>query len=255
MNNPASEEEIIDYIEELERQNEFKSELISTSSHQMRTSLTANKWAISMLLNGDSGPINEEQRKLLSKIAENNGQMIASVSELIDINHTEETHPRYNFEPLNLHDLIVDVIEDFHAESSEKDIAVSFEETGENHILIGDKQKIKTVFQALIENALKYSHEGGSIMIHTETGEDEVVISVKDEGIGIPESEQSSIFQKFYRAKNAQKEHSIGSGLGLFSAAHVIQAHGGNIWFDSEEGSGSTFYISIPFPPEEVIVE
>ncbi len=252
---PSQEEEIIKYIEGLENQNEFKSDLISTSAHQMRTSLTANKWALSMILKGDSGPITEEQKELLSKINENNNQLISTISELIDVNHTEETHPKYNFEPINIHEIIEHTIGDFRGESREKNIAISFDETGENHIIVGDKQKIKTVLQALIENALKYSPEGGSIMIHTETKEDEVVISIQDEGIGIPKEEQKNIFQKFYRAENAQREQAVGSGLGLFSSFHIIKAHGGKLWFESEEGVGSTFYISLPFPSDEVIVE
>ena len=146
-------------------------------------------------------------------------------------------------------------MDDFHGEATEKDIAISFDETGDNHIIVGDEQKLLSVFQALIENALKYSHEGGSIMIHTESKESEVVISIRDEGIGIPKEEQKNIFQKFYRAQNAQKKQSVGSGIGLFAGAHVIQTHGGSIWFDSEEGVGTTFYISIPFPDLEDVVE
>lgn len=249
----ASEEEVLAYIAKLEKQNEFKSELISTSAHQLRTSLTANKWALQMLCEGG---MNEDERyKLLKKLAENNGQMIRTVTELIDINHTEDTYPKYKFERVDLHELLESTVADFHAEAVEKDIAISFDETGDNHTLLGDAQKLKTVFQALIENALKYSDPGGTVMIHTDSREDEVVISVRDEGIGIPENEQSQIFQKFYRAQNAQKKQSVGSGLGLFSAAHVIGAHGGAIWFDSVEGQGTTFYVALPFPNLEDVVE
>jgi NtrC-family two-component system sensor histidine kinase KinB len=253
--NEINEQEIQEYIDSLEDQNEFKSDLISTSAHQLRTSLTANKWALRMLVQEDCGEISDEQRKLLTKLSENNQQMIRTVTELIDVNHTEETHPKYLSEPVDLHKLLNRVIDDFQGEATEKDIAISFDETGENHILLGDEQKLVSVFQALLENALKYSGDGDSVMIHTETKEDEVVISIKDEGIGIPKKEQEYIFQKFYRAQNAQKKQSVGSGLGLFSAKHVIQAHRGEIWFDSFEGSGTTFYVSLPFPSVEDIVE
>jgi signal transduction histidine kinase len=246
---------INEYIEQLEEQNEFKSELISTSAHQMRTSLTANKWALKEILDENAGNVTENQRILLQKLLDNNKQMIHSVSELIDVNHTEDTHPRYNFGPVDLHQLIEKVISDFHSEAVEKDITVSLDETSEHEIIIGDPQKLRTVFQALIENALKYSVAGGSVMVDTDIHEDEVVVSIKDEGIGIPKDEQEHIFQKFYRAKNAQATQAIGSGLGLFSAYHIIQAHGGDMWFDSVENQGTTFFVSIPFPPDEVIVE
>ncbi len=255
MTNKITEKDVIEYINKLENQNEFKSELISTSAHQVRTSLTANKWALKMILKEDAGPITGEQKKLLTKLSENNEQMIRTVTELIDVNHTEDSHPKYKFSQIDLHELIEEVISDFHGEAIEKNIAVSFDETGDQHIMIGDKQKLQTVFQALIENALKYSESGGSIMIDIETKPDEVIISIKDEGIGIPEEEQRNIFQKFYRADNAQKMQSVGSGLGLFSANHIVQAHGGKMWFDSKENVGTTFYISLPFHPDEDIVE
>jgi signal transduction histidine kinase len=251
----STEHEINEYIEELENQNEFKSELISTSAHQVRTSLTANKWALKEILNENNGPVTPEQRDLIEKLLENNEQMIKTLTELIDVNHTEESHPKYEFKLTDVHDIIQRVVSDFQGEAVEKDVALSFDDTSESHFVIGDNQKLITVFQALVENAIKYSHPGGSVTVHTEIDDDHMVTSVTDEGIGIPEEEQENIFQKFYRAENAQAMQSIGSGIGLFSAAHVVTAHGGDIWFKSKEGTGATFFVSLPLPKDEDIVE
>jgi len=243
------EEKIYEYIGLLERQNEFKSDLLSTSAHQMRTSLTASKWALEELLRGTYGTLSPEQRLILEKLSENTAQTVRSLSELINVNHTEESHPVYSFESIDINDLIEKTIADFHSEAVSKDIAVSFDDINVTTLILADKQKIKTVLQALIENAIKYSHRGGSVMVDTEAKEHELLITIRDEGIGIPEDEQSRMFEKFYRAKNAQAHQSIGSGLGLFSSLHIIQAHGGTLWFTSKEGVGTTFYISLPLAP------
>jgi two-component system sensor histidine kinase VicK len=247
-----NQKDLQSYIQKLEDQNEFKSELISTSAHQIRTTLTANKWALKELLNGAT---NDEQKKLLEKLIESNDQTIRSVTELIDVNHTEETHPRYSFELVDIEKILHMVIQDFQSEAEEKNIALSFDDSVETPLIIADKQKLKTVFQALIENAIKYSHPEGSIMVHIDIEENSIVISVKDEGIGIPESEQDQIFQKFFRASNAEEKESIGSGIGLFSSAHIIHMHQGALWFNSRENIGTTFFVELPLPHDEDIVE
>jgi signal transduction histidine kinase len=247
-----NQKDLQSYIQKLEDQNEFKSELISTSAHQIRTTLTANKWALKELLNEATS---DEQKKLLKKLIESNEQTIRSVTELIDVNHTEETHPRYSFELVDIEKILHTVVQDFQSEAEEKNIALSFDDSADTPLVVADKQKLKTVFQALVENAIKYSHSEGSVMVHIDVEKDGVVISVQDEGIGIPESEQGQIFQKFYRASNAQEKESIGSGIGLFSSAHIVHMHQGAMWFESKEHAGTTFFIKLPLPQTQDIVE
>jgi signal transduction histidine kinase len=109
-----------------------------------------------------------------------------------------------------------------------------------------DPEKISLVIENLLDNAIRYNLVGGTITISLDLKNDEIEFSIEDSGIGIPESEKSNIFQKFFRASNALKKETEGSGLGLFVAKNIVEAHGGKIWFESEEGKGTTFHFTIP---------
>jgi signal transduction histidine kinase len=110
-----------------------------------------------------------------------------------------------------------------------------------------DKEKMELAVQNLLENAAKYTPEGGSIDISLEKHEAEVVFKIKDTGVGIPETEHERIFTKFFRGENVIKMETEGSGLGLYTTRNIIDAHRGKIWFESKEGKGTTFFFSLPF--------
>jgi signal transduction histidine kinase len=113
-----------------------------------------------------------------------------------------------------------------------------------------DVEKIKLAVQNLIENAIKYTPNRGSIEVNLRANKKEVELSVKDTGVGIPEDQKSRIFTKFFRGSNVVRIDTEGSGLGLFISKNIIEAHGGRIWFDSEEGVGTTFYFTLPVKEE-----
>jgi signal transduction histidine kinase len=114
----------------------------------------------------------------------------------------------------------------------------------------GDAAKLRVVLQGLIENGIKYSNSGDKIFISSRVENNMMEISIKDTGIGISQEEQPLIFQKFFRAKNAQAVETIGTGFGLYTAKQVIEKHGGKIWFKSAEGEGTTFYFTVPLAKE-----
>jgi signal transduction histidine kinase len=224
---------------------EFKSDLISMMAHQLRTSLSASKWVLKMMLDGDLGPITDEQKTFLSKTYESNEKMIHFLSEMIDVSHQEDTDIIYTYEENDIVDIVDDVLTDFTGEAKQRKIAIHFKKLGT--ILIEcNADKIKTALQVLIENALKYSKEGGDIFVNIDRGDHDITISVKDSGIGIGQEEKENIFNKFFRAKNAKKKENVGSGLGLYAAKRIVEKHKGKIWFESEEDKGSTFFISLP---------
>jgi signal transduction histidine kinase len=109
-----------------------------------------------------------------------------------------------------------------------------------------DQERLAMIFQNLIENALKYTIKEGTITVKAEARPRDLLISVTDQGIGIPAQEQKNIFSKFFRAENAKKTETDGNGLGLHTTRRVVERHGGTIWFESVEGQGSTFYFTIP---------
>lgn len=113
-----------------------------------------------------------------------------------------------------------------------------------------DIEKIALAFQNLVDNALKYTQSGGTITISLKKEEHEIKISVKDTGVGIPKDQQVRVFNKFFRGANVMRMETEGSGLGLFIAKNIIEAHGGKIWFKSDESKGTTFWFTLPAKKE-----
>ncbi len=232
--------------EELKHQNAIKSDLISISAHQLRTSLSAMKWILKMFLDGDFGEISSEQKNLIQKAFDSDERMIHLVNEMLSINHAEDTLEAIHPTSFDLIKLVDEVLFDFIGESHKRNIQVIFlkpEEAIQN--ISADEEKIRVVLQNLIENAIKYSNEGTRVLVTVRKDDTHIIISVRDSGIGIKKEDQQYIFGKFFRAENARKQDTVGSGLGLYTTKRIVEKHGGTIGFESNE-SGTTFNVSLP---------
>ncbi|MFH1894522.1 MAG: ATP-binding protein [Patescibacteria group bacterium] len=229
----------------------MKSEFVSISAHQLRTPLSAIKWTLRAVLDGDAGQLNLGQIDLLQKTYTSNERMIALVNDLLDVTRIEEGR---NLSKPSLADigLVVQfIINSFKGESERRQISVGFKKPfGRMPKIMLDVEKIKLALQNLIGNAIRYTPSGGKVTISLKHDKKEVEILIKDTGIGIPQASQQKIFTKFFRGQNAIRMETEGSGLGLFITKNIIEAHGGKIWFESEEGKGSIFYITIPVKRE-----
>ncbi len=228
----------------------MKSEFVSISAHQLRTPLSAIKWSLKMLLDGDLGPINQGQKEFLEKAYASNERMIRLINDLLNVAKIEEG--RFLFSP-QLEDLKEIIKEQFPifrelAQKKGLEIELIFKKDRYPWVKI-DKEKISLVIQNLVENAINYTKQG-KITITLDINNDNLFFSVKDTGIGIPESQKSRIFSRFFRGENAILSETEGTGLGLFIAKNIVEAHGGKIWFESKEGKGTTFYFTIPFSKE-----
>ena len=239
--------------EQLKKQNALKSESISISAHQLRTSLSAIKWILKMFLDGDFGKLTPEQDGFMKKAFDSNERMLSLVNEMLSISHSDNTTLSYDFQEHDITTLIDGVLFDFSGESHKKGIEVIFLKPEQSISLIKfDEEKIRVVLQNLIENAIKYSNQGDRVIISIHTTDGLVEVSVKDTGIGIPSAEQPNIFNKSFRATNAQEKDAIGSGLGLYTTKQIIEHHGGTLRFESPETGGTTFFFTIPNTPPEM---
>jgi signal transduction histidine kinase len=239
-------EKLLKENEELRNQNAVKSDLISISAHQLRTSLSAVKWIIKMFLDGDFGELNPEQQNFMKKAFESDERMIKLVNEMLSINHAEETLNSVNKTSVDIVKLLDEVVFDFTGESYKLGIELIFLKPDHTLDPISvDEEKMRVVIQNLIENAIKYSNKGNRVFVNIRDNDDAVEISVRDTGIGIATADQKNIFEKFFRADNAKKQNSIGSGLGLYTIKRIVEGHGGKIWFESDE-TGTTFHVSLP---------
>jgi len=229
----------------------MKTEFVSLSAHQLRTPLSAIKWTLRMLLDGDLGPILKEQREFIEKSYGSNERMINLINDLLDVTRIEEG--RYLYKPVfaNIEPIVQFVINSFKKEIEEKNLQFEFKKPEEKLPAVKvDVEKIKLAIQNLLENAIRYTRPGGEVIISLKYAKGEIELSIKDTGVGIPKDQQARVFTKFFRAANVIRMETEGSGLGLFIAKNIIEAHGGRIWFESEEGKGTTFYFTLPVGKE-----
>lgn len=230
---------------------EMKTEFVSLSAHQLRTPLSAIKWTLRMLLDGDAGSLGEEQKDLLEKSYISNERMISLINDLLDVTRIEEG--RYLYKPsLNsIEEVVQFVLSSYKEEFEKKQLKFRLVKPEKRlpQVLV-DVEKIRVVLQNLLDNAVRYTKPGGEVTISLKDDKKEVEVQVRDTGIGIPEDQKGRVFTKFFRAANVMKLDTEGSGLGLFIAKNIIEAHSGKIWFTSEEGKGTTFCFTLPVKEE-----
>lgn len=232
----------------LKQMNGVKTDIISVGAHQIRTSLSGLKWIIKMFIDGDLGNLSPEQENLMRKAYDSNERAIGLVTELLLANKTEDVvEKEYVFTEVNLVDIIDSCIFDFSGETHAKGIEIIFlKPTVHIPKVKVDKDKIHIVVQNLLDNAIKYSDTHGKVFITIKTLGDQIQMSVKNNGVIIPDESKGEIFKKFYRAPEAQEKSHTGSGIGLFIIKNIIEKHGGKIWFESSKADGTTFFINIP---------
>ena len=226
----------------------MKTEFVSIAAHQLRTPLSAIKWTIKMMLDGDAGKITEDQKDLLEKTYISNERMIGLINDLLNVTRIEEGRFLYRQEKIQLEDIVGLVVESsaelLEMRKIKLDIDVPKDLMPEVKV---DKEKMSLVVQNLLENAVKYSKEGSEIKIILENKGSEALFKIIDKGVGIPKNQQERIFTKFFRGDNVVALETEGSGLGLYTTKNIVEAHKGKIWFESEENKGTTFYFTVPF--------
>ena len=243
-----------DEIEKLKKENELlkkinenKSDTISITAHQLRTSLSVLKWIFRMFISEDVGKLTNKQNELAQKAYTSSERMLALVNDLLTLSYTEDASISYNLEKIDILHLVEQTIFEFSEETNKKGINLTFLRPDTQTPMVNcDENMIRVVLQNLIENAIKYSNEGGQVFVSIKQKESDLQISVHDSGIGIKDEDKNSIFKKFFRAENALEKDNIGSGLGLFTTKSIIEKHNGRIWFENTPEDGTTFLFSLP---------
>jgi signal transduction histidine kinase len=233
---------------ELEAQNEqlrdsehAKSELVSIVSHELRTPLTSMLGFTSLLTRGE---LDEESRQRYLEIIARQGQRLATLlDDFLSVQQLEDGRLELSVERVDLAELLRQQTELYSAHSEDHELTLELDDV----VLPvrGDEGRLAQVVGNLLSNAIKYSPDGGRVHVVADRAEGHVYVRVRDEGIGIPDEEQSRVFTKFFRG-DAAARGIAGSGLGLAFARAVVEAHGGRIGFTSEAGEGTTFEIELP---------
>jgi PAS domain S-box-containing protein len=224
----------------------LKSEFISIAAHQLRTPLSAIKWVMKMVLDEDVGKLNKEQTELMEKGYKSNERIIRLVNDLLNVSRIEEGRFGYTFEKQDFNKAIGAVIEWSESSIAKGKIKFKVNKPKKLPPVVYDKEKMNLVLQNLLDNAIKYTPEYGTIEINIEVAGKFLRVAVKDNGVGIPEKDKQKLFSKFFRAANVVRLQTEGSGLGLFIVKNIIEKHGGTISVDSKEGEGTEVSFKIP---------
>lgn len=220
-----------------------KEGFISIASHELKTPVTSIKAFGEILqesLDEAGDPANTE---LMKKINVQIDRLTDLINALLDTTKISEAQLSLNKETFNLNDLIQERLEDLQRIIPNHSIVWD----GCQDILIqADRERIGQVFTNLVSNAIKYSPKGGEVYIGCKSQQDSILVSVRDQGIGIPKEIQKNVFERFFRVFDARVRNYPGMGLGLYITAGIIHRHGGKIWVESEPEEGSTFYFTLP---------
>ena len=214
-------------------------------SHELRSPLGAIKEGVNLVLEGLAGDINDEQKDLLSTAKRNTDRLGRLINNVLDYQKISSGKLEFDIRKNDINQVVQDVSNEMRLVATEKglDLAVDIDESIPK--ISFDKDRIVQVLTNLVSNAIKYT-EKGNITIRTKQKDDTVHIAVQDTGIGIKAEDIKKLFQVFEQLDSTRDKKKGGTGLGLAISSDIIFAHGGELWAESKEGKGSTFYFTIP---------
>lgn len=239
-------------VTEQEKNERERREFVSNVSHELRTPLTSMRSYIEALQDG-AWRDPEIAPRFLGVTLEETDRMIRMINDLLHLSRIDSQKSPIQLELVNLNEMVNFVLERFEMmiKSENKNYTIKKEFTRRTIWTEVDPDKIIQVLDNIMNNALKYSPDGGEITCTLLETHNNVIITISDQGMGIPQQDVKRVFNRFFRVDKARSRAMGGSGLGLAISREVIQDHGGSIWAESEEGKGSTFYLSLPYEPIE----
>ncbi len=238
----------IDVIRDITKEREvdrLKSEFVSLASHQLRTPATAVKGLLSLLLEGYNGTLTAEQTENLTQAFAENEHELKIIDDMLDVAKLDAGQIVLEYAPVDIASLLRSAVAEQHELIRGRRQVVHIE-APKSLTITADKAKLQMVFDNLLTNASKYSPEGGKVELKLKQTAHQLMIQVKDDGIGIAAKDLPNLFKRFSRAANAEKTGASGSGLGLYLAKQIVDLHRGRIQVASELGRGSTFTVILP---------
>jgi two-component system phosphate regulon sensor histidine kinase PhoR len=253
----AHHRELLHRIAELRNLERMKTEFVAIAAHELRTPMTPIKGFISMLAQDEFDSFSFEERKEYYQIIELNVDRLGRlINDLLNVTRIERGVALQLFwEEVNLSELAESVFEVQRGMTNTDKHPLVLESVPENIVATVGRDQVEQILQNLVSNAIKYSPEGGEvrIIIREEPEKQTVLMGVRDHGTGIPESAKAKLFKPYLRIHNPKTAGVKGTGVGLYLVKHLVEAHHGSIWCESELGKGTTFWFRIPKAPPEAV--
>lgn len=235
-------------IRDLTSEREFelmKLDFVSMAAHELRTPITAIRGYLA-LLESDKAIRSKSAKRSVNHALASTRQLVGLVTNLLNVSKIERGTLNMAYEKINWTDAVQEAVRDHKFTTEEKSIELLYQGPAEEVYVIADEISIREVINNLITNAIHYTPTDGHITVGVQVDGDQIITSVKDDGIGIPVNAQDRLFTKFYRVKGSLASGSGGTGLGLYISKSIIEMHKGKIWVESEEDKGSTFSFTLP---------
>jgi PAS domain S-box-containing protein len=226
----------------------IKSEFVATVSHELRTPMTSIKGYADLLLLGAAGEITPEQRRFLEIVKNNADRLSLLVNDLLDISRMEQGGVELDVRQINLDEVVRDVVDAIKGRKASENRQIEFviDVPHDLQDIYADYDRITQIMTNLVSNAYNYTPDGGTVTIRAIPEDSGVKIDIADTGIGIPKEDQGRVFERFVRGEDPMVMRTAGTGLGLAIVQHLVTMHRGKVWFESEEGIGTTFSVWLP---------
>jgi signal transduction histidine kinase len=236
--------------EQLRELDRLKAEFVSVASHEIKTPLSVIRGYVTLLADGIYGEVNEQQHKTLEAVNAQTDRLGRLVHRLLDVSRFEAGGARLELRQIDLHSFFDDLTSDFRVLAVQNgiDFPVRLADDLPPRIL-GDEDRLSEVLGNLLSNAFKFTSSGGTIRVDAARRDGGIQVEVEDTGVGIAPEKLPRIFEKFYQVENDAQPRSVGSGLGLAIAREIVEAHGGTIGAESQEGKGTRFRVFLPERP------
>lgn len=224
-------------------------DFVANVSHELRTPISVIRGYAETLVE-DHDRVTPEDRLRFLQAIQRHAQRLSNLAEdLLTISRLDSKYPGLQFERLDMHELLKQLHEDFLARCRSNGHTFTLETEATRPHIQGDALKLSQVLENLVDNAVKYTQRGGQIAIRTQNQGELIVVSVSDNGVGIPEKDLPRIFERFYRVEKGRSREKGGTGLGLSIVYDIVQLHNGRVWVESQVGVGTTFRFSLPLTP------
>jgi two-component system phosphate regulon sensor histidine kinase PhoR len=243
---------VLEDVSELRRLQRIRTEFIDNLSHELRTPLTTLS-LLAETLAADSGTLPPKAAERVAKIEVETGHLVQMVNELLDLSRIESGMAPVALDDVDLGRLASTTADRIRLFAERQGVTLGVDAPAVVPPVHGDRERLGQALLNLLHNAVKFSPAGSAVTIRVTPGETEVIVAVEDHGQGIPRTALPRIFERFYKVDRARTRGADGTGLGLSIARHVVEAHGGRIWAESEEGLGSTFSFAIPITGPDLV--